>query len=217
MNNIVIFMPIRLNSQRIKNKNIMPILGRPMLCWSLETLDKLNLPVYVFTSEIKIIQKYLDFTPKNITVIKRSKKLDTNSVIGYTIYKEFANKINSEIYMLTHCTSPFVKIETYQKIIDAVNLYGYDSACTVEKKQTFCWYKNKKLNFSIPRKQTQKIDPVFIETSAAYCYKKGVLKMGCRTGKNICFVETIGIENVDIDNNNDLEIFKYIDNYKKND
>jgi CMP-N-acetylneuraminic acid synthetase len=215
MNDIVIFMPMRLNSQRIKHKNIINVFGRPMFCWSLETLDKLNLPIYIYTSDIKIFKEHLDFIPKNINFIERPKILDNNDICGYLIYKEFSNIINSSAYMLTHCTSPFVKLETYERIINAVLIDGYDSSCTVEKKQTFCWYKNNKINFSMPRIKTQDLEPIFIETSAAYCFKKEVLNLGCRTGSNICFIETSGIENFDIDNKSDLEIFSIMKN--KND
>ena len=204
----VAFMPIRLNSQRIKNKSIINILGRPMFCWSLQTLDQLDIPVYVYTNNEEQLRKELDFRTENVSFLERPSRLDNHSVKGIEIYKEFSKQIKSEVYMLTHCTSPFVKKDTYEKALDAVLSENYDSSCTVEKKQTFSWHKGQPINFSIPRKKTQEISPVYIETSAVYCYTSEVLKMGSRSGKNHKFIISKGLENVDIDETDDLEIFQ---------
>lgn len=204
---IVGFMPIRLNSQRIKNKSIIDVCGRPMFCWALETLSKLEIPIYVYTNEIERIKEKIDFKSNNIRLLQRPEYLDDHGVTGIQIYKEFANQIDSDNYLLAHCTSPFVKLETYQKVVEAVITDNYDSSCTIERKQTFCWFNGQKINFKIPRQKTQEIEPVFVETSAAYCYTKAVLNNGARTGEKNCFVETSGLECIDIDEEKDLEIF----------
>lgn len=206
-NSIVAFMPIRLNSQRIKDKSIIQIYGRPMFCWALETLSNLNIPTYVYTNEIDRLKREMDFQSSNIHFLQRPKYLDKHSTTGIQIYKEFANQVNADVYLLTHCTSPFIKLSTYQKVVKAVVSGDYDSSCTVERKQTFCWFKDKRLNFSIPRQKTQEVEPIFVETSAAYCYKKQVLDDGDRTGEKNCFIETSGLECIDIDEEKDLEIF----------
>lgn len=204
---IVCFMPIRLNSQRIKNKSIVNVLGRPMFCWSLETLDKLNIPVYVYTNNIVELKNLIDFEQKNIHWLERPEYLDGHDVQGIDIYKEFAKTVSANYYLLCHCTSPFVKLESYQKCIDSVITKEYDSAMTVRKEQTFTWYKNQPLNFNLPRKKTQELEPIYIETSAAYCYSKEILELNSRSSFNPKLIITSGLEVVDIDNSEDLEMF----------
>ncbi len=208
MTKISIFMPIRLGSQRIKKKSVIDFFGRPLFCWSLQTLDSLGHEVYVYTNDEKELLSVLDFTPKNVKFLKRPTILDTNSATGIDIYKSFASSVKSDVYMLAHCTSPFVSAETYRKVINKVIVDGFSSSCTVEKKQTFCWKEQQPVNFSLPRERTQDLEPVFVETSAAYCYKREVLDLNSRTSDNNCFVESNFIESLDIDDESDLEILK---------
>jgi len=199
-----IFMPIRLNSERIVKKSILKIRGRPLFCWSLETLDKLNIPVHVYSSESTVLKSLLDFKSTNIIFTDRPAELDTNDTKGIEIYKKFAETVPSEKYLLTHCTAPYVKLSTYKKLIKALD--EYDSAATVLKYKTFAWYKNNPLNFKMPRPQTQTIEPVYIETSGAYSYKNYVLDNDSRSSltshKNIIVSAK---EALDIDTPKDLE------------
>lgn len=208
MNEIVCFMPIRLNSQRIKNKSIVNVCGRPLFCWSLETLDKLNIPVYIFTNDSETLKDLIDFKSNNIHWLNRPKYCDDHDTKGIDIYKEFSNLIPSENYLLAHCTSPFVKLESYKKCIDAVLKDGYYSSMTVKEEKTFIWYKEKKLNFSIPRQKTQDLEPVFLETSAAYCFKVEILNKNSRSCENPKFIVTDSIEAIDIDEQEDLELLR---------
>ncbi len=201
MNNIVAFIPIRLNSKRVKNKNVRILKGRPLFCWCLESLDKLKIPVYVYTNYSEVLINCLDFIPSNIEFIKRPKYLDDDKTVGIEIYKQFANDIPSEKYLLCHCTSPFVSTDTYKKCID---LGDYDSSMTVQRIQTFCWYDDKPLNFKPPRPRTQDIKPIFVETSAAYCYTKEVLDRGERTSDCPLKIETHYPETIDIDTEEDF-------------
>ena len=210
MKKAVAFMPIRLNSQRIINKSIVDVLGRPMFCWSLESLDKLGIPVYVYTNEEKRLREVLDFETQNVVFLQRPKKLDGHDTKGIDIYKSFAEQVESEVYLLTHCTSPFVATRTYQRVLNAILKEGYDSSCTVERKQTFCWHNGEKLNFTTPRPKTQEIEPVFVETSAAYCYRRDVLKSNSRSATNHRLCETNSIESIDIDEQRDLEYIRHL-------
>lgn len=215
MKKAVAFMPIRLNSQRIINKSIVDVLGRPMFCWSLESLDKLGIPVYVYTNEEKRLREVLDFETQNVVFLQRPEKLDDHDTKGIDIYKSFADQVKSEVYLLAHCTSPFVETRTYQRVLNAILKEGYDSSCTVERKQTFCWHNGEKLNFTTPRPKTQEIEPVFVETSAAYCYKASVLKEESRSSENHALVESSGMENLDIDNPEDLQVLDFPKQGKK--
>ena len=211
---VVCFVPIRLNSVRVKQKSILNVAGRPMFCWSLSTLDKLGIPVYVYSSDIKKLKEKIDFEFKNIIFLNRPEFLDADDTVGLDIYKEFSKQVESDVYLLAHCTSPFVTLETYKKCIQAV-LEGSESSLTVKKEQTFVWYKKEKLNFSIPRLKTQEIEPVYIETSAAYCYRKHTLENNSRSCDNPCLIMTEGLETIDIDEKSDLELIRSTSTMKR--
>ncbi|MFK9089938.1 cytidylyltransferase domain-containing protein [Bacillus salipaludis] len=204
-NKVVAFVPIKLNSQRLANKNILP-LGDHSLSWyvfnNLLGIKKID-EVYVFCSDEQI----MNYVPKGVKFLKRDRHLDGDLVKGNEIYRSFINKVDSDFYMLAHTTSPFMTHSSVENALNNVLGENYDSALSVQKKQTFIWYKGQTLNYesnNIPR--TQDIEPIYIETSGFYIFKKEhFLTHERRVGFNPYFQELDDIEAIDIDTKEDYE------------
>lgn len=213
MQDAVIFMPIRMNSKRILNKNLQPINNAPLFCWSLNKLKNLGIPVYVYSNWPEELKKaatgrFPDTFEKNyqnVTFLERPHELDDDTTVGIDIYRAFAADVPAKVYMLTHCTSPFIKQSTYMKVLQSVTSGKYDSAYTVQKLQTFAWFNGNPLNFDYPRPQTQGLEPVYIETSGAYCYTRAMLGFNQRSGGNENQITVDNVEAVDIDTPEDLD------------
>ena len=107
--------------------------------------------------------------------------LDEDDVKGIEIYKAFRRQVPAENYLLVHCTSPFLRHETLKRVMEPVLSGKYKSSLVVEEKRTFAWFKGKPLNFELPRVQTQLLEPVYFETSGAYCYSGELLDEGDRS------------------------------------
>lgn len=202
----VAFVPIKMNSQRLPHKNILP-LGEHALCWYIfDTL--LNVKeideVYVYCSDDRIV----DYIPPNVIYKKRSEQLDGDLVKGYDIYKSFINEVNADVYILAHATSPFIKSETIHNALLNVLYNGNDSAFSAQRIQTFSWFKGKPLNYQfedVPR--TQDIEPVLVETSAFYIFKKEVFKeYKRRIGFTPYIQEVDDVEAIDIDEKKDYDL-----------
>ena len=91
--------------------------------------------------------------------------------------KYFARDVDSDVYLLTHATTPFVSKDSFEKGILAVKSGKYDSALTVEKLQEFLWKDGKPFNYnpsSIPR--TQDLEPYYTETCGMYIYTSNLIK-----------------------------------------
>ena len=104
--------------------------------------------------------------------MKREKSLDQNSTNYTDIFSSFIKKVDSDLYLYTHATSPFIKPESISNAINKVLVEGYDSSFSVLKKNVFYWT-NETSNYnlkSVPR--TQDVEPIFVETSGFYVYKK---------------------------------------------
>lgn len=208
MTKVVAFVPIKLSNQRLQNKNILPLGGKP-LCWHifaqlliLKKNKKID-DIYVYCSDHSI----MNFLPYGIKFIQRSQSLDNDTTKGLEIYNAFMNDVCADVYVLCHATSPFLQSKTIENGIDAVISGNYDSAFTAQKAQTFCWYEGKPLNYSltdIPR--TQDIQPVFIETSAMFVYEKNVMLQNRRIGERSKTIITSPIESVDIDYKEDYDL-----------
>ena len=137
MHDLVIYMPIRMNSVRVREKSVRSLAGRPLFCWSLERLNSLGVPVFVFSSSCAELEALVDFDASNINFCKRDESLDGNDVVGIEIYKEFSKIIDSKNYILTHCTSPFININTYKDAVSALSADDCRSIISVKKVQTF--------------------------------------------------------------------------------
>lgn len=211
---VVAFVPIRLNSKRVVGKNLKPLGGKPMMCYLLETLVKVPQidEVYVYCSS----EEVLPYLPKGVKLLKRDTALDSDTALGEEIYDAFVRDIDADIYMLAHTTSPFIEATTIGNAIEEVTSGRYDSAFSAQKFQTFTWYEGKPLNYSptsIPRTQT--IEPVYVETSAFYIFKRDMwIDNHRRVGENPYMAIVGPIEGIDIDYPEDFEFAEKIINKK---
>jgi len=202
---IVAFVPIKLNSQRLSHKNILPIAGHP-LCWHIvnSLLKSRGIDeVYVYCSDSKVIE----YLPEGVILKIRDKRLDGNTVKGFDIYSSFINEVDADIYVLAHTTSPFIKPSSIENALSHIIIGDNDSAFSAERIQNFSWYQGKPINYDIndvPR--TQDIEPVWVETSAFFMFKKNVFTENRRRiGFYPYIQEVTGIEAVDIDEKKDYE------------
>ncbi|MBS4220168.1 acylneuraminate cytidylyltransferase family protein [Bacillus sp. FJAT-49711] len=202
---VTAFIPIKLNSERLPHKNILP-LGEYPLSWyvfdrllNVEMIDE----VIVYCSE----ERVMNYLPKGVKFIRRDSYLDGNLVKGNEIYESFIHIVDSDVYLLAHTTSPFIRQTSIENALVNVLSGAYDSALSVQKKQTFAWYKGKTLNYEcndVPR--TQDIEPVYVETSGFYIFQKEhFLTHRRRVGFNPYFQELSDIEAIDIDTKDDYE------------
>lgn len=212
----VAFVPIRLNSKRVIGKNLKILGERPLMCYILDTLVNIQKidEVYVYCSQESIS----DYLPEGVKFLKRPEYLDSDETLGSEIYEEFTKTIDADVYILAHTTSPFMKKETVENALDKILNEEYDSAFSCEKVQTFTWYEGKPLNYSlkdIPRTQT--IEPVFVETSAFFMFKRDIWKVHKqRIGFKPYMALVDKIEGVDIDWPEDFEFAeKILETYKK--
>lgn len=201
----VALIPIKLHSQRLANKNILPIAGYP-LCWHIchtlndvEGIDE----VYVYCSDASVKQ----YIPDGTKVLIRDKRLDKDEVKGFEIYSEFIKSVDADVYVLAHTTSPFIKRESIQNAINHVLDGTHDSSFSAQKIQTFAWYRGRPVNYDIndvPR--TQDMEPVYVETSAFYIFRKEVFTTHHRRiGLHPYIQEVSDIEAIDIDEKSDYE------------
>ena len=202
----VAFIPIKLNSQRLPHKNILPIAGHP-LCWHLcNTLNQVRGldSVYVYCSDPAVKQ----YIPEETRFLQRPEWLDGNLVKGFDIYRSFIQAVDADVYVLAHTTSPFIKVSSCQTALDRVLSGEYDSAFSAERIQTFAWYQGKPINYDlndVPR--TQDMEPIWVETSAFFMFKKEIFTVhNRRIGFHPYIQEVSGIEAVDIDEKKDYDL-----------
>ncbi len=203
---VVAFVPIKLNSQRLPHKNILPIAGHP-LCWhicnSLVQASGID-EVYVYCSDEEVT-KYL---PTEVQFKQREKWLDGDLVKGFDIYRNFISEVDADVYVLAHTTSPFIKTSSIENALGHILSGENDSAFSAERIQTFAWYMGNPINYDlndVPR--TQDMEPIWVETSAFFMFTKEVFTdYHRRIGFSPYIQEVSGIEALDIDERKDYEL-----------
>lgn len=211
---IVAVVPMKLNNRRLPQKNTKPFTnGKPLCYYILNTLLKCKKisEVYVYCSNEEI----KDFIPSGVKYLKRSESLDQDTTKMNEVLKAFSSEVDSDIYVMTHTTAPFISVESIEKGIEAVVNGNYDSSFAAKKLQDFLWKDGVPFNYSldmIPR--TQDLPALYEETSGFYIYKKGVIQeMNRRIGDNPFIVEVGEIESIDIDELEDFMIADAIYNF----
>lgn len=208
---IVAFVPIKINSERLPKKNILKLHGKGLSYFVFKKLLNIKMidEVHVFSS----YEKILKYIPEKVIFTGRDTSLDTKETTGISIYKSFISKVYADIYILAHTTSPYIKQDSYTKALESVAYGKYDSAFSAQSIKTFAWFKNNTLNYKlndIPK--TQDIEPVILETSGFYIFKRGIfLQSKMRIGFNPNIYILDNIESIDIDYKEDFDLAKSID------
>lgn len=216
---VVAFVPIKLNSTRLKDKNILPFgtacEKKPLLTYIFDILLECKEidSIYCYCSNERVKQ----FLPSGITFLQRDEYLDGHKVTSNELLYYFANDVNADAYVLTHATNPLIKAKTIDNIVSEVKYYQHDSAMTVKRIQDLMWI-NGKPNFDPSNAPlTQNITPIFQETYGAICLeRKLIIEEKRRAGYNPAFVEVSEFEAVDINTIEDFEfasaLYAYIHN-----
>ena len=211
---------------RIVDKNFTNINGHPLWWHLLSELEGLD--VTVNTDSQKFIKQLRSSNLKSIRVIKRLQKhidwenneaLDSSPVEDMLF--DFCETLDrTEIVVLTHVTSPFLKKET---IFDAVDMLQNDtiskSIHSVHQVQDFVWLKRAReaspVNSCTDRVQrTQDLSPILVSKGAFFIAKAGdILDQRKRLPQPLIFFPLDHTQSIEIDNFEDLEFAKLLKGY----
>jgi CMP-N-acetylneuraminic acid synthetase len=222
------FLPCRLGSQRVKNKNVRSFanveggllkIKLDQLC-RVCTLDK----IIVSSNDLRVLDIANNFGDERIEIDKRSDSLASNTTTTDELIDYVPKLIKEGNVIWTHVTSPFFNFSDYENIIE---LYldkekeGFDSLMTVKKIQGFIWDKEGPKNYdskNLKWPMTQNIKPYFEVDSAAFISNiKNYIRLKDRIGlKPYLYINT-ELKSFDIDWPEDFEFANKIYNALKND
>lgn len=213
MKTIGIFAPARLDSQRLPNKQILPIKDSNMFdicCQKLNYITKVyNIPTYVLICDeelIEIAEKY-----PNVQIVRRD--IETVKAEGPLnfIYKDILNVPEDYLLFINPCLT-FLSIETIvQKINEFLNS-NKEYGTTVKKIQNWIW--DKELNIvnhiDYHRLTTKEIEPWY---QCAHCFhifnREKFKKDGLMLTDDLCLLEIPEEETIDIDTYEEYEYVKW--------
>ena len=207
---MIVILPMRKGSKRLKNKNIKKINKKPLYKITINKLLKIK--------EIKKIIVTTDynfkFSSKKIVVHKRPKHLTSNCNINKAI-KDVIDNFKSEHYIQLHVTSPLLKSSTIRRAIlyYKKNYIKYDTLISVTPlKKRFWTDQIKPLNHKLSdAPTTQNLKYIYEENSGFYIFSsKSFLRYNRRIGGRIKLFKISNLESFDIDTQDEFDIIKKI-------
>jgi len=200
--------PMKLISRRLPNKNFLMLGDRLLASYIFDTLLSISEieEVYCYTSQPKVIS----FLPKGVKLLIRPSRLDEDNITATELFNYAVENINTDILVFSQVPGPFITVKSIIKGIDAVMHDGYDSAFSVRRLQTYCWYDGNPVNYNPENiSPTQSLNPVYAETSGFYIFKRdNYLQTNSRVNGKPFLVEVDDKESIDIDNPEDFVLAK---------
>jgi len=197
---VVAFATIKLNSQRVPQKNLRMVGSKPLCSHILETALKVKEidEVYVYCSD----EKVCDYIPEGAQFLKRDSWLDGDQIRAKDTYTAFLRDVpDADLYIALCTTSPFLMKESLENALKQVMSGAFDSAFAAREFRTFAWYQGKPINYDpadVPR--TQDMDPVYVETSAFFIFSRDLWNKRQRRIGDKPYIQKMDIiEGVDID------------------
>ena len=211
---LVALVPMKGHSERVPNKNIRLLAGKPAFHWILDALSKSQ-----YISQIVIntdSQKIANSASQNfnVTILKRPDFLIGDMVGIQPLIEYDLSQTTAEYYLQTHSTNPLVTEETIDRAIEA--FFGQDKHdalfSVTEVKTRFYWPNGRGINHD-PMKliRTQDLEPIYEENSSIYIFSRtSNLQTGNRLGNNPMMFPIDRLEAVDIDDIEDFYWAQYL-------
>lgn len=208
---VVAFLPAKETSERIKNKNVTVLDGKPLFLHTLEKLMECDFidEVYLDT-ESDDIYEMAKYT--GCIYLKRAVELASNKTDGHSLFYNEAVKVDADIYVQILGTSPFIKKDTIKRAINVLKETSeFDSVVLVKKDKQYLWDGSNPLYNRENIPNSKDLPDTIIETMGLYVTNKHVaLDMKRRYGSSPYLLEAEPIEAVDVNYPADFRLAEII-------
>ncbi len=153
--------PARMGSQRVKNKNLRMLNGKPMIAYAIEAAKgaKLLDDVYV-NSESEQLGKVA--TELGVRFYHRSNELASDTALQEEFNYDFIKNTGADILVMINPVSPLITSEDVDAVVQYFLDGDYDTVITTESLKQQAFFENRPLNIDPHRflRPTQEITPV---------------------------------------------------------
>ncbi len=231
MKKIYAFIPARSGSERVKNKNLRLLQGKPLIQYTLDTIQQSK---YIQKSYISSDYENLEEKiPKydNTYIVKRPKSISNSKSLDIEWILHLIDELKGnepDLIVLLRPTSPFRSVEFLDSSIGKFKeLENFDSARAIRKVKEHpdkMWVKNNESiipynQFSVNEsedlhsRQYQSLEEVYVQTSSLEILNtKSIIKNKKLSGKNVFPIFSSNLDNFTIDYESDFALAeKYLD------
>lgn len=205
---ITAVIPIRKGSQRVKDKNLRPFAGTTLLDNKIQMLlrvPEIDEIVVNTNSEAAIEFVELEYFDTKVRAQRREEYYASSQCSGSEFFKHLGEVTDTDIFIYTPCTSPFVKPETVsacvQKFLKNLEKNDYDCVSTVTTIKEFMWLDGKAINYDpLNAPNSQNLPEITaLNFGTTVVSRENLIRNHNIIGKKPDFVITSDIEAIDID------------------
>jgi len=211
---IVALLPMKANSERVKEKNFRDFNGKPLFRWILDTLlDLEEIDQVVINTDARRVlsEKGLEETDR-VTIRDRRPEICGDLVSMNNVLADDIANVAADVFLMTHTTNPLLSGATIQRALDmflrAHERGNADSLFTVDKVQTRFYREDGSAVNHDPDNlvRTQDLEPWFEENSNLYIFTpESFARTDARIGKRPIMFEMPRFESIDIDDQDDWD------------
>lgn len=209
---LVVLLPMKAHSARVKSKNFREFAGKPLFRWILDTLlsmDEID-AVVINTDARHILAEHglKDGDAGGRVVIRDRKEVICGDFVSMNLVlaDDVAN-VEAQTYLMTHTTNPLLSAEAIRASLarydEALSAGEADSLFTVNKIQTRFYRADMSAVNHDPDNliRTQDLEPWFEENSNLFIFNRdSFARTDARIGAKPAMYETPPLESIDIDN-----------------
>ncbi len=213
---IIAVVPVKLNSSRVKSKNIRKFANSNLLKIKIRQLKKTKCFHKIIISSES--DKILSIAKKSgLEIHKRDSYYSTSKVPMSEVYKNIASEISGEFIAWINITNPLISSDVYENAVKTWRKLHNKYDCllsAVENKQNY-FFKNKPINFKrTPWPRSQDLKPLISLSFAINILKrKNMIKWRSCVGKKPYFFITNSLVSIDIDDYETFQLAEIL--YKK--
>lgn len=205
--------PVRKNSQRVKNKNFRKFHKKNLLIYKILQLKRIKgLDEIVVntdsTEAIKIAKKL------KVNYWKREKYYASSKCTNSDFWQYIAETTKNEFILFTNCTTPLIKDETYKNALNLFkkNFGKFDSLNSATSVKEFLYYGKKPLNFNLSKTPNSQNLPNILKFNFGIniLSTKNMRKKKSVIGSKPFLLKIDQLEGVDIDTMIDFKFAEFL-------
>ncbi len=223
-NKYTAFIPVREGSKSIPFKNIRPIAGKPLVCWSIEAACECAAigEVYISTDGESIrrcVEEHMgEFSySEKVRFADRDPVTASDTASTEFAMLDFAGKVDFQNIILIQATSPLLTGKDLDAGIRIYEQRNYDSVLSVVRQKRFHWKENGEgcylpVNYHFEhRPRRQEFDGYLVENGAFYITSAQAFKQSqCRLSGRIGVYEMEEAAYFEIDEPSDWIIIEHL-------
>lgn len=210
---IIAFLPVRIGSKSISNKNIKDFCGKPLLYWAVKAVSESNkIDRVVVASDSELIDESIGkYELDKVEIYRRNPKnaqddSSTESVMLEYLEQESLNE--DDVFILVQATNPFLQTSDVEEGLKLVES-GFNSVLSCTRDKRFFWNEDgTPLNYDYTKRpRRQDFDGILKENGAFYVSKVGdIIQSQNRLNGKIGIVQMPQYSEIELDEEDDWPI-----------